>query len=187
MKLTVTIRNAETPLPPDRVLAEAAARGVEVAVRRHLRRKNSSSSRREGFPKSNYWADAAETVSVASVSGSHATVEVAKEGAALHYHGGVVLPKKKALAIPLDPAVAAIWPSEHAGYATGGSGDDGATAPIWPKGSNHGFIKDTETGDLLWLLVPKATIHADPSVLPEEGEMRQAAEDAMLDCVEGAR
>ena len=104
-------------------------------------------------------------------------VEIEKEGLALHYEGGTVYPKKKALAIPIDPSVADIWPSEASGIATG----DGY-AMIWPKGSNHGFIKDAETNDLLWLLVPKATIPADKTVLPEEETILSAAEAAIWSC-----
>ena len=150
-------------------------------MRRHLRRKNSSAQPRPGFPKTDYYADAAETVT-GSFSGKTARVEVDKEGIALHYEGGTVYPKKKALAIPVDPSVAGIWPSEANGIGTGGT-DDEPYAMIWPKGSSHGFIKDTETNDLLWLLVPTATIPADKTVLPEDGEMLTAAEDAIWgDC-----
>lgn len=185
MKLKLTVKDADKVLPEDRVLAEAAARGLEVLVRRHLRRKDSAAAHRAGFPKSGYWASAAETVE-AHAYRKTAVVEVGKEGAALHYEGGTVRPKagKKALAIPIDPSVATIWPSEHAGYATGGSGDDGATAVFWPRGSSHGFIKDTETGDLLWLLVPKATIRADKTVLPSDEDLLGAAADAIWGCVE---
>ena len=184
MRLHLSIKDAEGVLPEDRVLAEAAARGLEVLIRRHLRRKVSASSRRAGFPPSGYWANAAETVE-AHAAGKTAVAEVGKEGAALHYEGGTVLPKagKKALAIPIDPSVATIWPSEHAGYSTGGSGDDGATAIFWPRGSSHGFIKDTETGDLLWLLVPKTTIRADKTVLPSDEDLLGAAEDAIWGCI----
>ena len=116
--------------------------------------------------------------------GDVARVEVDKPGIALHYEGGTVYPKagKKALAIPIDPSVAGIWPSEASGIGTGGA-DDEPYALIWPKGSNHGFIKDTETNDLLWVLVPKATIPADPSVLPSDGEILGAAEDAVWEAV----
>lgn len=183
MRLHLSIKDAEGVLPEDRVLAEAAARGLEVLIRRHLRRKVPASSRRAGFPPSGYWASAAETVE-AHAAGKTAVAEVGKEGANLHYEGGTIRPTggKKALAIPIDPSVATIWPSEYAGCSTGGSDDD-ATAIFWPRGSSHGFIKDTETGDLLWLLVPKATIRADKTVLPSDEDLLGAAEDAILGCI----
>ena len=54
---------------------------------------------------------------------------------------------------------------------------------MWPKNSDHGFIKDNASGELLWLLVPKATIPADPGVLPTDGEMLDAAEDYVREAI----
>ena len=177
MQLTLTISDPESIIPDAHVAAEAAVRGMEVLVIDHLRDKNNRSAHKNGFPKSDYYAKAANNVA-ASVAGNVARIEIDHPGLALHYEGGTVWPKKKALAIPIDPSVAAIWPSEAGGIATGGADDD-LYALIWPKGSNHGFIKDTETNDLLWLLVPKATIPADKDVLPTDGEILGAAEEAI--------
>lgn len=179
MVLKLTLKDSGSLIPDARVAAEAAARGLEVCVRRHLRAKDATAAHRPGFPRTGYWEDAAESVA-ARAEGRRAVVEVDKEGAALHYEGGTVLPRpgKKALAIPIDPRVAGIWPSEAGAIGTGGA-DDEPYALLWPKGSDHGFVKDTETGDLLWLLVPKATIKADPSVLPTDAELLDAAEAAI--------
>lgn len=168
-------------VPPDiiidgRTAAEAARMAVSETVREHLRRKNSSTTpNRNGLPKSNYWADAADSVT-SEVRGNVATVTVEKEGAALHYYGGTVYPKKKALAIPVSPAVASIWPSEANALTD-------HIDMIWPKNSAHGFLKDAETGDLLWLLLPKATIKADASVLPADAEIEHAAMEAIWEAV----
>ena len=176
--LKLKIKDPEQLIPDARIAAEAASRGVEVLVVEHLRKKNDATPpNRYGLPKSNYYADAAKNVQ-ASSNGRVASVEIDHPGLALHHDGGTVYPKKKALAIPIDPAVAGIWPSEAGGIATGGA-DDELYALIWPKGARHGFIKDTETNDLLWLLVPKATIPADPTVLPTDGEVLNAAEAAV--------
>ena len=177
MHLTLKIKDADRILPDQQTLTEAAMRAVEVTVKRHLREKDASSTQKPGFPKSGYYMDAARNGINAYAQGKTAVVEIEKEGMALHYEGGTVLPKKKALAIPIDPSVADIWPSEAGGIATG----DGY-AMIWPKGSNHGFIKDAETNDLLWLLVPKATIPADKTVLPEDETILSAAEAAIWSC-----
>ena len=170
MKLTVTIPPAQLRdfIPSAETLAEAMGRGVFNLVKGHLAERNGRTSRRPGFPKSNYWADAAKSVREPTISGSTATIEIDKEGVALHYYGGTVKPKKKALAIPLSPLVADIWPSE---------------APdnldlFWPKNSSHGFLKDANTSELLYLLVSRVTIPADPTVLPEEGKIAGAALDA---------
>jgi hypothetical protein len=170
MKLTVTIPPAQLRdfIPSAETLAEAMGQGVFTLVKGHLAARNGRTSRRAGFPKSHYWAEAAKAVRGPTVSGSTATIEIDKEGVALHYYGGTVKPKKKALAIPLSPLVADIWPSE---------------APsnldlFWPKNSPHGFLKDSNTSELLYLLVPHVRITADPTVLPEEGKIAAAALDA---------
>lgn len=170
-------------VPPElivdsRTAAEAARMGVSELVREHLRSKNEATRPNRltaGMPKSDYWADAADSVT-SEVSGSVATVTVEKEGAALHYYGGVVYPKKKALAVPIDPSVAGIWPSEANALTD-------HIAMIWPKNSAHGFLKDTESGDLLWLLLPKATMKADASVLPTDAEIERAAVEAIGEAV----
>lgn len=185
LRLTIKPEDVRDAMPPDRVLLEAAARGMVVAVRRHLREKNDRTPPKNGFPKSNYYAEAADTAR-GSVADGVAVVEVGPDdpngpgsGIALHYYGGTVRPKKKALAIPISPAVAGMWPSE----ATGVGAD---LAMIWPKNSAHGFLKDNERNELLWLLVPKATIPADPDVLPSDDEVLSAAERAVLPLLEGA-
>ena len=172
MQLKVTV--PDNLMIDSRQAAEAARMGVSELVREHLRGKNAATKpNRHGLPKSDYWADAADSVT-SEVAGSVATVTVEKEGAALHYEGGTVYPKngKKALAIPIDPSVAGIWPSEANALTD-------HIALMWPKNSGHGFLKDAETGDLLWLLVPKATIPADPTVLPTDSEIEQAAAEAI--------
>ena len=185
LRLTISAESVRDAMPPERTLLDAAARAMVNCVKRHLREKNERTPPRDGFPKSNYYAEAADTAR-GSASGNVAQVEVGPDdpngpgaGIALHYYGGTVYPKKKALAIPISPAVAGIWPSEASGV-----GAD--LAMIWPKNSSHGFLKDTETNELLWLLVPKATIPADPDVLPADAEILTAAENAVLPLLEAS-
>ena len=161
---------------------DAAARGIsKIVIRRLHERNRHTAANRNGLPKSNYYAQAADSVTTV-LTNSEAEVQIRKPGIALHWKGGTVRPKpgKKALSIPVDPSVAMIWPSEAGGRATGGA-DDEPYHLIWPKGSDHGWIKDTETNDLLWLLVPKATIPANPETLPTVAEMGEAAEKEILD------
>ena len=159
-----------------RTLSLAAAQGVQVSVVRHLRRRHSTASRRAGFPQSGYWLDAAASTTTAP-AGDSAEVTVEKEGVALHYYGGTVHPVKgKALAIPIDPSVAGKNPRELNGLSD-------TLALLWPKNSNHGFLKDTETSELLYLLVGSARLKADRSVLPEDGEMAAEAEEAMANAI----
>lgn len=168
----------ESLIPDAHTAAEAAVRGVEALIIDHLRKRNDGTrSNRWGLPKTNYYADAAKNVE-ASVDGATVRVEIDHPGLAMHYEGGTVYPKKKALALPIDPAVAGIWPSEANAYA-----NEDEYALIWPKNSSHGFIKDVEQNQLLWLLIPKATIPADPSVLPTDTEIFGAVEEALMEAV----
>lgn len=170
-------------LPPERDLAEAAAYGITTLIIAHLRNKNGSTAgNRYGLPKTNYYATERSDIATTVVN-TKATIAIDKPGLEMHYTGGTVLPRpgKKALAIPISPAVAGIWPSEAGGIATGGDYDDGPYHMFWPKGSSHGFIKETDTNELLWLLLPKAKIPADPSVLPTDDEMYAAAEDEIME------
>jgi len=162
-------------IPSDTELSASASRGVENLVIQHLREKNGRTEpNRYGLPKTNYWADAAKDVS-SGASGNTAYVEIAKEGVALHYYGGTVWPKsgKKALALPIDPLVAGIWPSEY------------DQTPKHEKTfiTPGGAVGDRDTGRILWILLPKATIKADPGVLPTDDEMTAAAENAIMEAM----
>lgn len=121
----------ERLIPDAHVAAEEAVRGIEVLIIDHLRKKNDGTQpNRYGLPKTKYYADAAKNVE-ASVDGATVRVEIDHPGISMHYEGGTVYPKKKALALPIDPAVAGIWPSEysrdHKLFKTPGGalGDDG--------------------------------------------------------------
>ena len=156
----------ERLIPDAHVAAEAAVRGVEALIIEHLRKKDDGTKpNRWGMPKTNYYADAAKNVE-ASVDGATVRVEIDRPGISLHYEGGTVYPKKKALAIPIDTSVAGIWPSEysrdHQLFKTPG-----------------GALGDADTGKILYILLPRATIPADKSVLPTDEETLKTAEEAV--------
>lgn len=161
----------DSMVPDLKIAAQAAARGMEVLIIGHLRQKNDTTSPRAGFPKTDYYADAADSVSCSS-AGPVARVEVDHPGLAMHYEGGTVYPKKKALAIPVDPSVAGIWPSEYTGMGN----------KVFKTKSGNA-LADAETGNVLWILVPKATIPADKSVLPTDDDILGAAEEAIWELV----
>ena len=160
----------ERLIPDAHVAAEAAARGVEALIIEHLRKKNDGTNpNRNGLPKTNYYADAAKNVA-AGVTSNKVNVEIDHPGISLHYEGGTVYPKKKALAVPVDPAVAGIWPSEysrdHQLFKTPG-----------------GALGDAETGKILYILLPKATIPEDKTVLPDDAAIFNAVENALMEAV----
>ena len=168
--MKIRLIDPERLIPDAHVAAEASVRGVEALIIQHLRDKNNATQpNRYGLPKTNYYADAAKDVA-AGVDGNKVNVEISYPGISLHYEGGTVYPKKKALAVPVDPAVAGIWPSEysrdHQLFKTPG-----------------GALGDAETGKILYILLPKATIPADPSVLPTDAEIFGAVENALMEAV----
>ena len=128
---------------------QGMAEAVRDCIRLHLIDKGlHTAPNRNGLPPSGYWRKAANTVKVEVQQGLHAVVAAGAEsndpkapgqGIALHYEGGTVYPKKKALAIPISPIVAGIWPSEAGAWA-----NEDEYSVFWPKNSSHGFIKDNE-------------------------------------------
>ena len=157
-------------IPDAHIAAEASVRSVEALIIEHLRNKNDGTRpNRWGMPKTKYYAEASKNVE-ASVDGATVRVEIDYPGLAMHYEGGTVYPKKKALALPIDPAVAGIWPSEysqdHKLFKTPG-----------------GALGDADTGKILYILLPKATIPEDKTVLPDDSDIFNAVENALMEAV----
>lgn len=168
--MKIRLIDPERLIPDAHVAAEASVRGVEELIIEHLRRKNAGTQpNRYGLPKTNYYAEASKNVA-AGVSGNKVNVEIDHPGISLHYEGGTVYPKKKALSVPVDPAVAGIWPSEysrdHQLFKTPG-----------------GALGDAETGKILYILLPKATIPEDKTVLPDDAAIFNAVENALMEAV----
>lgn len=160
-------------IPGDRLTAERAGLRVADLVIKHLRKKNGETKPSPfGLPKLNYYDAASDTVQT-ETSGNTFVVSVGTDstdrnapglGIALHYHGGTVYPTggKKALAMPINQAVARIWPSEYS-----------QSHKLFKTPA--GALGDAETGEILYILLPKATIPADPTVLPTDEKIADAA------------
>ncbi len=160
-------------MPPVREFAQAGGRAVSNTVKAHLVQLDASRRPAPGMPRSGYYGDAAQSV-VTEMQGDTAVVSIPKEGMALHYYGGVVLPTAghKALAIPKHPTAAGRRPAEI-------DPDRQKMFLLWPKGKKAGVLKEKSTGVTMYLLVSKATIRADATVLPAEEELTAAAAAAM--------
>ncbi len=183
MKLALRLKK-DFELVDERRAGEAMAEGARDCIRRHLTDRGlGTPDNPNGLPHSGYWHKAANTTKVESRQGLRAVISVGAEtdnpdepgqGVALHYYGGVVYPTggRKALAIPISPEVAGKNPREVNKLTDG-------IALVWPKNSRHGFLKDENTNELLWLLIPKATIKADKTVLPTEETLLSAMEAAI--------
>ena len=172
MHLDLKITVPADILASDHELAQAAGRGVSNAVKRHLVERDRR-GRSDGLPRTGYYGDAASGVTT-EVSGNRAVVTIHKEGVALHYYGGVVYPTDghKALAIPKSIQGAGKRPAEA-------DPDHTKFALVWPKGEKTGTLRDKETDEVVYLLVSKATIPEDKTILPTEDEMKSAGMAAM--------
>ena len=168
-------------LAPPEALADAAARGVSNLVVDHLRARNASATRREGFPSTGYWAKAAEAT-VTDRQGCVARVVVRAPGIRLHRYGGTVRPTSgKSLAIPARAEVAGVWPREFTQQSKSG------LFLWWPKGRKAGALARREgSGHLtiLWWLVGATHHKPDPTVLPNAEQLKTAAFDAALDALD---
>jgi len=157
-------------IPSRRELAEAAGRGVSNAVKRHLVERDQA--RGSGEMRTGYYGQAANAVRT-EMNGDDAFVSISKEGIALHYYGGVIYPDDaKALAIPKRADVAGTRPKEVDPMRE-------KFALVWPKGEKVGSLRDKENDQIVYLLVPKATIKADPTVLPSDDALLDAGQAAM--------
>ena len=174
MHLTIKIpeRELRDVLPSERELAQAAGRGVSNIVKRRLVDRDRR-GRSDGLPRTGYYGDAASGVTT-EMSGATAVITIHKEGVALHYYGGVVYPTDghKALAIPKSIQGAGKRPTEA-------DPDRTKFTLVWPKGKTTGTLRDKETDEVVYLLVPKATIPEDKTILPTESEMESAGTAAM--------
>ena len=172
MRLTIPVEDLSFVLPPKRELAQAAGRGVSNIVKRHLVNRDGR-GRTDGLPRAGYYGDAAGSVTT-EMSGDVAVISIPKEGMALHYYGGVVYPTNghKALAIPKTAAAAGRRPAEL-------DPSRQKLALVWPKGETAGTLRDKETDEVFYLLVAKATIKADTTVLPTDSDIMTAASAAM--------
>ncbi len=174
MHLTIKIpeRELRDVLPSERELAQAAGRAVSSIVKNRLSERDHR-GRSDGLPRTGYYGEASNSVTT-EISGKTALITIHKEGVALHYYGGVVYPTSghKALAIPKSPATAGKRPKEF-------DPDRAKLALVWPKGEKAGTLRDKETDEVVYLLVSKATIPEDKTILPTEDEMKSAGMAAM--------
>ena len=125
------------------------------------------------MPRSNYWSHVAQATQVIP-SPPRAIVEIDHEGVLLHFQGGTIWPSQghKALAIPLNPAVAGQNPREY-------DPSRQKFSLVWPKGSSAGTLRDKKTNEPYYLLVSKASIPSDQSVLPGDEALIAAGIEAI--------
>ena len=156
-----------------RAVMDASAAGIAALLRRHFRAREAKGGKRPGWPRSHYWARAAESVSMTGRGDEARQVRATAPGLRMKMTGGVIRPKeKKLLAIPVRPEVAGKWPSEYEEQ------HDGVVFVRSRRMAGHWLLaKREENGHLrvLWVLVRKSLVKRDPTVLPSRKEFSSAA------------
>lgn len=172
MQFKVTIPK-DVAMVDERRLREAAVRGVRNVVYAHLVARDGTARHQPGMPRSGYWGSAA-TSTTFELNEHGGVVSIPKEGVALRYYGGVVRPGpgKKALAFPVNPAVAGMRAAEYdpmhtkLDFVPGRKGK----APT---------LRDADSGEVYYVLLASKKFGADKTVLPPESVMLAAAVSAM--------
>ena len=161
-----------------RTINQAGVRGMAELTRAHLRTLDATRPNKLGGRRQNFYGKAAQSIAErASARGGE--IRITHQGFALRLYGGVVRPvKAKALAIPAMAAAYGLSPREpevpklHARYfrarkAVGGLFD--ARGRVW-----------------YWLL-PETRHAPDPSLLPDNADLQDAARAAMQDAIDALR
>lgn len=167
VRIPAWVENPELVRKP---FLEGAQRAMTNTLVKHFRSKDRAEPNAQGWKRSHWWNRVASSVT-SKIEGKNAVAEIREPGVRLHWKGGTVKPKDghKALAIPNDPDVKGIWPSEHR------QADPEGTFLAWPKGKSFGFIakrhpkgsKD-RTLHVLWWLKTETHHEADETVIPED-------------------
>jgi len=190
------------------------ARGLERDVRDHLIRFNAQNPNRNaaaGWRRTNVVADAANaTHGEATAEGVRISINHPMIG--LRYFGGTVTPvKAKLLAIPIDPAHPAADPQAAEAYGQsprafhhlrlvmfGKSGVGaliarnrtdiaiGADRRKGREGRKRAKQGNTIHGGIYYWLVQRATVRANPAILPTDAAIQQSAATHAADYIETA-
>lgn len=161
-----------------RAVMDASAVGIAALLRRHFRAREAKGGKRPGWPRSHYWAKAAESVSMTGRGDEARQVRATAPGLRMKMTGGVIRPKRKYLAIPLRPEVADVWPSEYT---------ERHNSKLFSFGRVPGkrLLAEKTDGRLrvLWSLKEQVTINKDGTVLPTGEEFSTAALRAARDAI----
>lgn len=174
-KLPPVLKDPEAAV---RAMLDASARAMSNTLIRHFREKNRKEPNAKGWKRSNYWSQVGDSVT-SRVDGKTAVAEIRKEGVRLHWLGGTVKPRPwhRALAIPADPSVAGMWPSEYDGKSK-----KDKPFLVWREGEQRGFLavkgSDPEHPRVLWWLTGATHHKPDETTLPATDTLAKAVQRA---------
>ena len=150
-----------------------AARAVDNTLKKHFREKNQVPNKR-GFPKSDFWAQIRSSVQTLAIPNG-ATVQVNDPRLNTHVFGATITPKSaRALAIPVVAEAYGVRPATFDNLVAIRTGKG--------KGNTVGLLaKKDPTRTILqvmYVLVKRVVIPADPTALPAEEALQFAAVSA---------
>lgn len=180
----------------DDAVKAAAGGGVRRLLQDHFRALDQARANQLGGRRTHFYAAAARSITYAT-DGAGVTVSIHAPGIALHYYGGTVKPVNgsRYLTIPVDPDAYGRRAREfnHLSVQYGRT-RDGGLRPMFlvqdthttykvTKGRKTGKVKVHEklqAGKIMYYLALSATIRPDPSVLPTDETINQAARASIL-------
>lgn len=179
------VKNAAAALSPESAAA-AAAEGAADAVRAHL--TDLARTRHRPSQRLNFYLAAADAVT-RRTAGPDAYVAIPHTGLAQRFHGGRIAPSGR-------PSPVTGRPVTRLAFGLKGTPAEGHVPadfpdlfPVSKKGvprhdrSQKAFLarRQGDTLQRLFLLVDEVTQDPDPSVLPKDAALLDAAADAILD------
>jgi hypothetical protein len=177
---TVDIRDQATPMLEatrakiaPATVNKVVARSGQNFVRKHFTHLNSTRANAMGGKRTNFYTQAARGTS-SSVDANGANVSVNQVGIRQRIFGGTILPKKgKWLTIPARAEAYGRRASEFQDLKFGYAEDErGRERPALVRDSKSKEFWGEE--DAMFWLVPKVVQKADPTVMPNLGQMREA-------------
>lgn len=150
-----------------------AARAVDNSLKKHFRQKNQAPNDR-GFTKQNFWGQIRESVVTLKDGNDSAIVQINDPRINPHIFGAVITPKRaKALAIPVVNEAYGLRPATFDNLVAIKTGKKSA------GGRAIGVLAKVNPGSkilqVMYVLVKRTIIKADPTALPTDEELQAAA------------
>lgn len=184
-KVREALAKAADALSPGSCARAAAEAGADV-VRDHL--LGLSRSRHRAGQRINFYLQAADSV-IRETSGADALIRIPHAGISQRFHGGVIKPSgapSRVTGRPVTRLAIGLTGTPGAGHVPA---DFAGLFLATKKGAGRGdksqnaFLARRQGGGIqrLFVLVPEVSQRPDPSVLPGDAEILDAAAEGILD------
>lgn len=150
----------------------SAGNGVRALLQDHYFQKNEDEPNRQGFPRSNWWADVARSVEPPTVEGRAVKIAITQSGLRQKIEGGRIRAKRhKNLAIPVHPDAYGLLVRSF-------QRETGIELALVILGDSKFFA--AEVGGkftLFYYLTPEVNQDPWPGSLPPQNQIEKAARD----------